>query len=108
MHTIELLKSKGIAGIVIYGDPHNYCKYGFKNGKSYAIHNENGEYPYGLLALELEPHGFDGAPWQIVQSSVYEVDQSKVAAFDAQFTPKEKGYSYTQELFSIAIHSYVK
>lgn len=107
-HTADLLKSQGGAGIVIYGDPHNYCKYGFKNGKTYTISDENGEYPYGLLALELQPDGFVGAPWKYQQSDVYEVDQSQLDAFDKSFPPKEKGYSYTQELFSIAIQSYLK
>jgi predicted N-acetyltransferase YhbS len=53
-YTKELVIEKGYPAIIIYGDPHNYCKQGFKNGKDYNISTIDGRYPLGLLALELK------------------------------------------------------
>ena len=57
-HTKNAAHEKGTKGIVIFGDPHNYCKHGFKSGKDLNISDMNGEFPYGLLALELERQAF--------------------------------------------------
>lgn len=106
-HSFEILKTKGIEGVVIYGSPYNYCKYGFKNGKDYNITDMNSRSPYGLLAYELTKNAFEGQ-WKYKDSQVYHFDQSKVEEFDKSFPSKEKKYHYSQEIFSISIRSYLK
>ncbi len=107
-HTKNAAHKKGIKGIVIFGDPHNYCKHGFKSGKDLNISDMNGEYPYGMLALALEEQAFEGHTWKFKYSDVFNVNEEEAEEFDKSFCTKEKGYQYSQDIFSIAFRSYVK
>lgn len=107
-HTKNIALKKGIKGIVILGDPHNYCKHGFKSAKDFNISDMNGEYPYGMLALELEEGAFGGHKWKFKYSDVFNVNEEEAESFDKSFESKEKGYKYSQDIFSIAFRSYVK
>ncbi|MCE5194304.1 MAG: N-acetyltransferase [Nitrospiraceae bacterium] len=37
--TKKIVQERNIPAIAIYGDPHNYCKHGFKNGIDYNVSN---------------------------------------------------------------------
>jgi predicted N-acetyltransferase YhbS len=106
-HTKDLLRKEGIPAIVIFGDPHNYCKYGFKSGKDLNISDSNGRYPFGMLALELQDGALADNKWIYQESEAYNIDEDAAEEFDKSFTPKEKGYQISQELFSIACRAYL-
>ena len=107
-HTIDIAKNDGINVIVIFGDPHNYCKHGFKSSKDFNISDLNGEYPYGMLALELKEGAFKGHNWKYEYSPVLEINEIDAEEYDKKFEHKEKGYTPSQEIFSIAVRSYLK
>ncbi|OXX29249.1 MULTISPECIES: GNAT family N-acetyltransferase [unclassified Vibrio] len=98
----------GVPAITIYGDPRNYCKHGFKNGIDYQVSNMDGEYPLGLLVLELQPGFFGDKNWKVQQSDIFNFDQGEVNEFDKKFQEKEKKYQHTQELFKMLIRSYLR
>jgi predicted N-acetyltransferase YhbS len=100
-----LVQKMDIPAIIIYGDPHNYCKHGFKNGIDYQVSDMNGEYPLGLLVLELQSGFFGRRKWKIQQSNVFNIDHEKAVEFDKQFEKKEKKYQYSQELFKMQIRA---
>lgn len=106
--TKSIVKNMGIPAIVIYGDPHNYCKHGFKNGIDYKVSNMEGEYPLGLLVLELKDGFFGKKNWKIQQSDVFIFKQEDAIEFDKRFKPKEKKYHYSQELFKINIRAVLR
>ena len=106
--SIEKAKESKYKAIIIYGHPHNYCKYGFKSSKDFNISNKEGKYPYSMLVLELEKDVFKDHSWKYYDSDAYNMDESKVEEFDKLFTNKEKGYRYTQEEFSIAFRAYLE
>ncbi|GAK58150.1 acetyltransferase [Candidatus Vecturithrix granuli] len=107
-HTIQIARQQGIQVIVILGDPHNYCQHGFKSGKDLNISDMNGEYPYGLLALEVEEEALEGHQWKFKYSDVFTIHEEEAECFDRTFESKQKGYQYSQDIFSIAFRSYVK
>ncbi|MBK9577983.1 MAG: N-acetyltransferase [Fibrobacterota bacterium] len=107
-HTKQLAAGMGIGAIVTYGDPHNYCKYGFKNGKDFGIRSKDGDHPLGLLALELGEEVFAGRSWKFLESSVFELDQDAAEAYDLTLEAKEKKWQYSQELFSILIRAKIE
>ena len=107
-HSLQTARDLGYKVVAIYGDPHNYCKHGFRNGKDLAISNDNGDYPNGLLALELEKGVLAGHRWRFQTSPVFECDEHDVEEFDKRFPPEEKGYQYSQEIFSIAVRSFLR
>lgn len=107
-HTIDIAKNDGIGVIVIFGDPHNYCKHGFKSSKDFNISDMNGEYPYGMLALELKQGTVKGHNWKYKYSPVLEINEADAEKYDKKFENKEKEYTPSQEIFSIAVRSYLK
>jgi putative acetyltransferase len=107
-HTTKIAIKKGVQAIVILGDPHNYCKHGFKCSKDLNISDMQGNYPYGMLALELGEGVLATHQWKYRSSAVYEINEKDVDEYSEGFAKKEKGYRYTQEIFSIAFRSYVK
>ena len=107
-HSLPAAADLGFKVVAIYGDPHNYCKHGFRNGKDLAISDGNGDYPYGLLALEFEKGILSGHQWRFQTSPVYECHESDVEDFDKRFPPKAKGYQYSQEIFSIALRAFLR
>ncbi len=106
--TKTLVEKMGIPAIIIYGDPHNYCKHGFKNGIDYQVSNMDGEYPLGLLVLELKPGFFGNKKWKIKQSDVFNLDHEKALEFDKRFKEKEKKYKYSQELFKMNTRAFLR
>lgn len=108
-HTRALAAQKGYPAILILGDPHNYCKHGFKTGKDVGVSTLDGRYPLGLLALELRPGFFASRPqWKFQTSAVYEFNPAEVEAYDARFPPKEKKHQYSQDLFSMLVRAVVE
>lgn len=106
--TRNLVEKMAIPAIVIYGDPHNYCKHGFKNGLDYQVSNMDGDFPLGLLVLELRPGFFGKKKWKARQSDVFKYNQEDAREFDKHFEEKEKQFKYSQEIFQILIRSFVK
>ncbi len=102
------VREKGIPAIVIYGDPHNYCKHGFRNGIDFHVSDMAGNFPLGLLVLELEKGFFGDRKWNVKQSDVFTFDNDKVAEFDATFKEKEKKVTSSQALFSMLIRAYLR
>ena len=45
-HSRTLAAEKGYPAIIILGDPHNYCKHGFKTGKDLGVCTLDGKYPW--------------------------------------------------------------
>lgn len=69
---------------------------------------EEGEFPYGMLALELEKGAFEGHHWKFKYSDVFNIDEAEAESFDKGFKRKAKGYQYSQDVFSIAFRSHVR
>lgn len=108
-HSRTQAAQKGYPAILILGDPHNYCKHGFRTGRDVGVCMPDGKYPLGLLALELRPGFFASAQrWTLQVSTAFEHDPAQVNAFDARFPPKEKRHQYSQDLFFMLVRAVVE
>lgn len=108
LHTKKIAKQKGYPAIIILGDPHNYCKSGFKNSKDLNISNADGRFPYGQLVLALDENFFlQDKKYRFYYSDAYNIDTNQVEEFDKRFAEKKKEYHYTQELFSIGFRAFL-
>lgn len=107
-HTKKLAIEMDCPAILIYGSPHNYCAYGFRNGIDFNIANAEGKHPYGLLVRELKKGVFDDHRWTLTQSSAFEFDPKDVEAFDKTFTPKKKDTQYSQVEFAMSVRAYLE
>lgn len=107
-HSIEKAKEMGVAAIVIYGNPHNYCRYGFKSARDFNIANREGKHPYAMLALELREGTLDSHSWTYRDSDVFNFKVEDAEAFDTSFEAKERGFSWTQEEFSMSCRAFIE
>lgn len=108
-HTRALAAQQGYPAILILGDPHNYCRHGFKTGRDLNVCTADGRYPLGLLVLELRPGFFASHPhWTFHTSPVFEFDPAAAEAYDARFPPKEKKHQWSQDLFAMLVRSVVE
>lgn len=107
-HTVNIARKKGYKAIIILGDPHNYCKHGFKNCKDYLVSNSDGKYPYGQLVLELEKDFFGDKKWKFYYSKGYEINPDESQKFDKTFPEKEKLYKPSQEIFGMAVRAFIE
>ena len=106
-HTIKISKEMGYKGIIIYGDPEYYKRFGFIESKEYKITNKDKKYPAALLVLELFPGALNGIEGIFDEGKIYEVDKSELEEFDKEFPEKEKGYLKTQERFNELLDKYI-
>jgi putative acetyltransferase len=107
-HTRALVEQKGCPAILILGDPHNYCRHGFRTGKDLNVATPDGRFPLGLLVLELKPGFFAGHRWTFHTSPVYEFDPAAVEAYDARFPPRQKRHQPSQDLFAMLVRAVVE
>ena len=108
LHTMKLAEDMGYAAVLIFGDPHNYCRHGFKNGIDFKVSTYGGTFPMGFLVRELKDGIFKGHSWNYVMSDVYNFDKAKAEEFDSQFEPKNKEHKPSQDVFSIQIRAALK
>lgn len=104
---IDRAKETGFPAIVIYGDPSNYCRHGFVNGKDCGVSDAEGRFPYALLALALDRSKLPGAGWRFHGSGVFSVDAEESRKFDAGFPPKERKATPAQTVFSIQCRAFL-
>lgn len=99
----------GYPAIIILGDPHNYCRYGFKNSKDLKIADSRGKFPLGQLILKLGDDGMISKhSWRFYYSDVYNVNSNEVEMFDRRFPRKEKTEKHSQDLFAMLIRAYIE
>jgi predicted N-acetyltransferase YhbS len=106
-HTIKLSKEMGYKGIIIYGDPEYYRRFGFKASKEYKITNKDKKFPAALLVLELYSNALNGIEGIFDEGKAYEIDKNEAEEFDKKFIAKEKGYSKSQERFKELSRKYL-
>lgn len=108
-HSIEVARGNNVNAIAILGHPRNYVKYGFVSSRDYLVSDAEGRYPFGQLILELKDGllSKNSVPRKLQISSIFKVDQDKVAEFDRNFPPKTKAETPGQVEFGIAVRAYL-
>lgn len=107
-HTRKIAEGMGFPAIIILGDPHNYCKHGFRNGVDLNISMHGGMQPLGLLVLEMNGSIGRNGKYEYKGSEVYTLDPEEVMEFDRRFPFREKKHHYSQDLFSMMLRSHVE
>jgi putative acetyltransferase len=106
---ITRAKDMGYPAIIILGDPHNYCRHGFKNSRDFNISNSEGRYPLGQLIHMLDESKISGSTaWKFVYSDVYNVSHDNLEEFDRQFPEKEKCVRPSQVLFNMLVRAHIE
>lgn len=88
-HSIAEATRLGYKGIIIYGWPEYYKRFGFQKAEIFHITGTDGA-SEALQVLALEKGAFDSMPGVVKLPPVYSVDDTKAEEFDANFSVKEK------------------
>jgi putative acetyltransferase len=108
MFSMQKAKELGYSAIIIFGNPHDYCKHGFFGSKKYRIGILDRKYPCALLVKPLVENAFSGGFWSFHESETFEINESEFLIFDETFGKMKKDYRYSQEEFTILSHSFVE
>lgn len=106
-HTIRLAEARGVAAIVIFGNPSNYVKHGFRGCKDFMVAVAEGRYPTCMLVLPLLNQPWPDGEWLYQGSEVYSFDKNAAEEFDRNFPPFVKKHMPSQEEFAILCRSIV-
>ena len=107
-NSMQKAREMVFSAIVIFGNPHDYCRHGFYGSKKYGIGAYEGKYPCALLVKPLIENVFPKDNWDFHESEAYEIDESEFQKFDVSFEKMDKEYRYSQEEFNILSHSFVE
>lgn len=101
---IEEVKRKsaemGISGIVLYGNPQYYNRFGFIDAKEYIISTPDGENFEFFMALETFPESLSLISGRCFESSAFEIDQEVLKEFEKRFIERKINYSVIEEEFA--------
>lgn len=106
-YSFEKAAALGYDVIVIFGDPRNYTKHGFKSCKRYNVTVGEGLFPAAMMVKELKEGALDGRRWSYHQSPLYELDLVEAEKYDASLEKMEKKVLPCQEDFYIISHSFL-
>ncbi len=89
--TIPLVKKAGFPGIVIFGEPYYYPKFGFKRGREFGLTDMEGNASDAFMGLELVEGGLQIEGGRFEESSVLEECTAEaLAELDKQFEVLKK------------------
>jgi len=95
-HSIEKARQLGYKGIIIFGNPDYYHRFGFVNAKEYNIHTSWGDDFDAFMALELYDGSLRGISGKFNEDEVFKIENEELEDFEKQFPYKEKHVTDTQ------------
>lgn len=81
----NMASQMGFLGIVLYGHPEYYKRFGFVNAEKFKITTPENTNFDAFMAIELSPGSLDNIRGRCYESSAFEVDRDKLIEFDKYF-----------------------
>ncbi len=103
-HSIAEAKRLGYRGIVFFGHPDYYPRFGFRNAKAFGITTHNGDNFDAFMAMPLYDGAFDNVCGKFYEDPLFNVNEEEAEAFNAQFPHKEPAYMRPIELMLERLH----
>lgn len=95
-HTKKLAKELGYKGIVIFGNPAYYHRFGFENAEKFNITTADGLNFDAFMALELYENSLSNIKGKFFESPVFHYDKDEFEEYEKQFPYREKHITDTQ------------
>lgn len=95
-YTKIIARNLGYKGIVLFGSPAYYSKFGFKNAEQFHITTSDGENFDAFMAIELEENSLAGIHGKFYEDEVFHLTLEETEEFDKKFPYKEKHITDTQ------------
>lgn len=97
-YSIGLARNLGFVGMILFGKPGYYHRFGFRNAKEFEITTKDLQNFEPFMALELKENGLEKLKGKFYEDTAYVVDHSELIAFEEKFPKKEKKKTETQLL----------
>lgn len=93
IHSIQMARKLGYGGIVFFGHPTYYPRFGFKEAKTFNITTAEGHNFPAFMAMELQKGYFDDVSGKFIDTPIYNEDLTKGPAkeYDRGFENKDGG-----------------
>ena len=95
-NSISLAKKSGFSGMILFGNPEYYHRFGFRNAIEYNITTKDGQNFEPFMALELHYNGLAGIKGRFFEDDVFEIQEEDLIEFEKKFPYKEKLVTETQ------------
>jgi predicted N-acetyltransferase YhbS len=86
---IDSAREMGYAGMVLYGDPKYYQRFGFVNSETYGITTPDGNNFEAFMVLELGKGMLDGISGKCYEDKAFDINADELIDFDKGFCKKE-------------------
>jgi predicted N-acetyltransferase YhbS len=90
-HAIDVAKQLGYQGMILFGDPNYYHRFGFVNAQKYGITTKEDQNFEPFMALELQKNGFTTVKGKFYEDEAFTTSEDELTAFEKNFPFKEKG-----------------
>lgn len=95
-YSLELARQLDYKGVILFGNPGYYHRFGFMNAEKYGIQTSTGENFEPFMALELSQGSLDGVSGRFYEDEVFKIDPEELEEFEQQFPYREKHVTDTQ------------
>lgn len=90
-HSIQEARNMGFRGMILFGDPGYYHRFGFKNAKEYGITTKDLQNFEPFMALELRENGLDGVKGRFFEDEAFTINEEELMEFEKKFPARKKG-----------------
>ena len=94
--SIRRARELGFPGMILFGDPEYYHRFGFRNALDYGISTKEGQNFEPFMVLELQPNGLQNIHGRFFEDDVFTTQPDELDEFEKQFPYKEKLVTDTQ------------
>lgn len=96
MESIKLAKQLGFRGMILFGNPDYYHRFGFRNAKEFQITTKDYQNFEPFMALELFEDALTDVKGKFIEDESFNVNEDELNEFEKQFPYKEKLVTDTQ------------
>jgi predicted N-acetyltransferase YhbS len=89
--SIAVAKELGYSGMILFGHPDYYHRFGFVNAQKYRITTKEGMNFEPFMALELQQNAFVTVSGKFYEDKAFETNEEELNEFENLFPKKEKG-----------------
>lgn len=94
--SIAVAKKMAFSGMILYGNPDYYHRYGFQNAGKFEISTKEYQNFEAFMALELSENSLEGIKGRFYEDRAFAADEDELNHFELKFPCKEKRRTDTQ------------
>lgn len=94
--SIMIAKESGYCGMILFGNPEYYHRFGFRNAEEYGITTKDGQNFEPFMALSLKKNGLADIKGKFYEDKAFEFNPDELIEFEKKFPYKEKLKTDTQ------------